>query len=116
VLFASNHQSHMDVPVILMALPGRWRAPRRDGDVEGVLQGALHAVGLHLAPVVHELAELLPGVLLLQHLPDPQREAGARQTLQYIGELTGGGWSVLIFPRASARRPARSSRFRGGVG
>ena len=26
VVFASNHQSHMDVPVILSALPGRWRA------------------------------------------------------------------------------------------
>ena len=25
VVFASNHQSHFDVPVILMALPGRWR-------------------------------------------------------------------------------------------
>ena len=30
VIFASNHQSHMDVPVILLALPGRWRARRRD--------------------------------------------------------------------------------------
>jgi hypothetical protein len=26
VIFASNHQSHMDVPVILSALPGRWRS------------------------------------------------------------------------------------------
>src|SRR4051812_22777822 len=26
VIFASNHQSHMDVPVILAALPGRVRA------------------------------------------------------------------------------------------
>src|SRR5687768_3457373 len=26
VVFASNHQSHFDVPVILMALPGAWRA------------------------------------------------------------------------------------------
>ena len=34
--------------------------------------------------------------------PLPQREAGARQTLQYIGELTGGGWSVLIFPGGPA--------------
>ena len=25
VIFAANHQSHMDVPVILAALPGKWR-------------------------------------------------------------------------------------------
>ena len=30
--------------------------------------------------------------------PLPQREAGARQTLRYIGEVTGDGFSVLIFP------------------
>ena len=26
VVFASNHLSHLDVPVILAAMPGRWRA------------------------------------------------------------------------------------------
>ena len=30
--------------------------------------------------------------------PLPQREAGARETLRYIGELASDGWSVLIFP------------------
>ena len=30
--------------------------------------------------------------------PLPQREAGARQTLRYIGEVTGDGFSLLIFP------------------
>ena len=30
--------------------------------------------------------------------PLPQREAGARQTLRYIGEVAGDGYSVLIFP------------------
>src|SRR5687767_9136858 len=34
------------------------RAPG-DGDAEGVLQGALHLVWIHLAAAVHELAELL---------------------------------------------------------
>ena len=34
--------------------------------------------------------------------PLPQREAGARQTLRYIGEVTGDGFSVLIFPGGRA--------------
>ena len=40
VIFAANHQSHMDTPVILAALPARLPLPRRAGDGEGVLQGA----------------------------------------------------------------------------
>jgi long-chain acyl-CoA synthetase len=48
--------------------------------------------------------------------PIPQREAGARHTLQYIGELTGGGWSILIFPEG-VRSPTGSMQpFRGGIG
>ena len=42
VIFAANHQSHMDVPVILAALPrqdGARRVATSDG--EGIFQGAL---------------------------------------------------------------------------
>ena len=41
VIFAANHQSHFDTPAILQALPPRVALPRRAGDGEGVLQGAL---------------------------------------------------------------------------
>ena len=49
--------------------------------------------------------------------PLPQREAGARQTLHYIGELTGDG---LVDPDLSRRACARTTGdikpFRGGIG
>ena len=49
--------------------------------------------------------------------PLPQREAGARQTLQYIGELTG---ERLVDPDLSrgacGRRPGDIKPFRGGIG
>ncbi len=41
VIFAANHQSHMDTPAILWALPGRWRYRVGGGDGQGVLQGPL---------------------------------------------------------------------------
>ncbi len=44
--------------------------------------------------------------------PLPQREAGTRQTLRYIGEVAGDGYSILIFPEGR-REP---SPFRPGVG
>ena len=48
--------------------------------------------------------------------PLPQREAGTRQTLRYIGELTGAGWSVLIFPEGVRADTGDMKPFRGGIG
>jgi long-chain acyl-CoA synthetase len=48
--------------------------------------------------------------------PIPQREAGARHTLRYMGELTSSGWSVLIFPEGVRSPTGQIKPFRGGVG
>jgi 1-acyl-sn-glycerol-3-phosphate acyltransferase len=48
--------------------------------------------------------------------PLPQREAGARQTLRYIGEVTGDGFSVLIFPEGVRSETGAMTTFRGGIG
>jgi long-chain acyl-CoA synthetase len=48
--------------------------------------------------------------------PIPQREAGARHTLQYIGEVTGGGASILLFPEGMRSPTGPMTEFRGGIG
>jgi long-chain acyl-CoA synthetase len=48
--------------------------------------------------------------------PLPQREAGARQTLKYMADLTGAGWSVLIFPEGMRSETGNIKPFRGGIG
>ena len=48
--------------------------------------------------------------------PLPQREAGARQTLRYIGEVTGDGFSILIFPEGVRSQTGEMAPFRGGIG
>ena len=48
--------------------------------------------------------------------PIPQREAGARHTLQYIGEVTGGGMSILLFPEGVRSPTGQMKPFRGGIG
>ena len=98
VIFASNHQSFMDTPVIMAALPRRWRyrlAPAM----------AKEFFAAHFSPEGHgrvlRLATSLGfylAALLFDAFPIPQREAGARQTLRYMGELLEDGFSVLIFP------------------
>jgi len=116
VIFAANHQSHMDVPVILAALPGRWRAA-----VAPAMQKEFFKA--HFFPAAYSRRDRFTSTLLyylaafyFNAFPLPQREAGARQTLQYIGELTGAGWSILIFPEGARADSGQMLPFRGGIG
>ncbi len=115
VIFASNHQSHMDVPAILAALPGRWRARVAPAMAKEFFKA-------HFFPAEHTWKQWFTNTLnyylasfYFNAFPLPQREAGARQTLQYIGELAGEGWSVLIFPEG-LRSSEGVQPFRGGIG
>ena len=54
--------------------------------------------------------------LYFNAFPLPQREAGTRQTLSYVGELLGDGWSVLIFPEGERSTSGDVKPFRGGIG
>ena len=54
--------------------------------------------------------------LFFNAFPLPQREAGARQTLRYIGDLAGDGYSILIFPEGKRSDAGEIGRFRPGVG
>jgi hypothetical protein len=46
--------------------------------------------------------------------PLPQREAGARQTLRYAGELISNGFSVLIFPEGKRTDHGEIAHFAPG--
>jgi long-chain acyl-CoA synthetase len=116
VVFAANHQSHLDVPVILSALPGRWRARVAPAMAKEFFKA-------HFFPEQHTAWQVFTNrlnyylaALFFNAFPLPQREAGARQTLRYIGEVTGDGFSVLIFPEGVRSNTGEMKRFRGGIG
>ncbi|MBI3401869.1 MAG: 1-acyl-sn-glycerol-3-phosphate acyltransferase, partial [Acidobacteria bacterium] len=54
--------------------------------------------------------------LFFNAFPLPQREAGARQTLRYIGRVLEDGYSVLIFPEGKRTDAGEIDRFRPGIG
>jgi long-chain acyl-CoA synthetase len=116
VIFAANHQSFMDGPVIMAALPPRWRysmAPAMGKEM----------FAAHFFPAEHGRSAWLTNslnyylaVLFFNAFPLPQREAGARQTLRYIGDLLAEGTSVLIFPEGRRAKTGVIDTFRPGIG
>jgi long-chain acyl-CoA synthetase len=116
VVFASNHQSHMDVPVILSALPGRWRARVAPAMAKEFFKAHFFPAGFTWRERFTNTLNYYLAAFYFNAFPLPQREAGARQTLQYIGELTGDGWSILIFPEGLRSATGDIKPFRGGIG
>lgn len=116
VIFAANHQSHMDTPAILAALPAAWRH-------RVAVAMAKEYFGAHFHPESHGRAETavstglyLAAALFFNAFPLPQREAGTRRTLRYIGELLNEGWSVLIYPEGERTEAGEIRGFRPGIG
>ena len=115
VIFAPNHQSHMDVPAILMALPYRWRKR-----VAPAMSKEFFAAHFH--PDRHSLGKRFTSglnyylsTLFFNAFPLPQREAGALGTLRYAGELTSEGWCVLVFPEGKRTVHGEMHPFQPGV-
>ena len=109
VLFAATHASHVDVPVILKALPPPWR--RRIAPA--VLQEYFFPPGTGGAR--RTLAYLLTcGVF--NAFPLPQRMGQIRDSLRYAGELVDAGYCPLVFPEGRRTEDGRIQAFRPGVG
>jgi long-chain acyl-CoA synthetase len=116
VVFAANHQSHMDTPAIMLALPGRWRYHLAPAMAKEFFKA-------HFNPRSYSRREWFTNSLnyylscqFFNAFPLPQREAGTRQTLRYIGDVLGDGYSVLIFPEGKRTETGAIGRFMPGVG
>ncbi len=116
VIFAANHQSHMDTPVILTALPARWRYRTATAMAKEFFKAHFFPEQYGRAAWFTNSLNYYLAALMFNAFPLPQREAGARQTLQYIGELIANDWSVLIFPEGKRSDAGEIQRFMPGVG
>jgi long-chain acyl-CoA synthetase len=116
VIFAANHQSHMDTPVILAALPPRWRYRTATAMAKEFFKAHFFPDEYGRKARFTNSLNYYLAALFFNAFPLPQREAGARQTLQYIGDLIADGWSVLIFPEGKRSDHGEINRFMPGVG
>jgi long-chain acyl-CoA synthetase len=116
VIFAANHQSHMDVPVILAALPGSWRRRVATAMAKEFFKAHFFPEGYTRGKRLARSLEYYMSAAFFNTFPLPQREAGARQTLRYTGDLINEGFSVLIFPEGKRTDHGEIAPFRPGVG
>jgi long-chain acyl-CoA synthetase len=106
-IFASNHQSHFDAPVILSALPARWRyriSPAAAKEFFDLRSRFANALNYYLASLVFNI------------FPLPQRESGAREAMRHAGALVAEGYSILIFPEGRRSEHGEIGHFQPGVG
>lgn len=116
VIFAANHQSHMDTPAIMAALPASRRYRLAPAMAKEFFADHFHPEGVPAArrwamTVLYYLV-----ALCFNPFPLPQREAGSREALRYMGALASRGYSILIYPEGRRTDAGEIEPFRPGVG
>ena len=114
-VFAANDQSQFYTPVILKALPRKWRGRLAVAMGMDFFEPYFH-------PEHHTLWEHLTtgglyrlAALFFNGFPLSQKEPVVRQTLRYMGELATDGVSILIFPEGHRTEHGEIKTFQPGV-
>jgi long-chain acyl-CoA synthetase len=115
VIFAANHQSHFDTPAVLMALPQARRHRVAVAMAKEFFAAHFAPAGRPWRAVLTNRINYVLAALYFNAFPLPQREVGTRQTLRYVGDLVGDGYSVLIFPEGRRTDRGEIAPFRQGV-
>jgi len=100
----------MDVPAILAALPRRWRYR-----VAPAMRKEFFHEHFHGRSFTNSLNYYL-SALFFNAFPIPQHEAGALETIRYMGEMANRGWCILIFPEGKMTDAGEIASFQPGVG
>ena len=100
VVFASNHASHVDAPLLLTSVPAPWRSRLVVGAAADYffatrVTGALSALALGAIPI--------------------DRTRVNRRSADLASSLIDEGWSLLIFPEGGRSPDGWGQPFRGGA-
>ncbi len=116
VIFAPNHQSHMDVPAIMAAVGSPWRYRLSPAMRRGFFEAHFHPQGKGLGHWFTNSLNYYLAALFFHAFPIPQHESGTLEAMRYIGEITGAGDCPLIFPEGRMTDEGEIAPFQPGVG
>lgn len=100
VIFAANHQSHLDAPLMLTSIPEPWRhrmvvGAAADYFFTSRARSALSALAMGAFPI--------------------ERSKVTRRSADQAAALLGEGWSLLIFPEGGRSPDGWAQDHRGGA-
>jgi 1-acyl-sn-glycerol-3-phosphate acyltransferase len=100
VIFAANHSSHLDAPLVMSVLPEPWRhklvtLAAADYFFDSKLKGAYFAFALNAVPI--------------------ERVKVSRQSADRAEALIAEGWNLLIFPEGGRSPDGWGQAHRGGA-
>jgi 1-acyl-sn-glycerol-3-phosphate acyltransferase len=100
VIFAPNHHSHLDTPLMVTAVPQPWQsklavAAAADYFFDKRLKGAAAALALNALPI--------------------DREVTGRKSSDMIRGLVEDGWSLVIYPEGGRSPDGWGQEFKGGA-
>ena len=100
VIFAANHHSHVDTPLLITSIPEPWRHKLVVGAAADYffatrVTGALSALAIGAIPI--------------------ERTRVNRKSADLAAELIDDGWSILIFPEGGRSPDGWGQPFRGGA-
>ncbi len=101
VIFVANHCSHVDTPLVLNALPARWR--RR----AAVVAAADYFYGDRKLAIAVSLA--------FGTVPLERKGGRGRSSTDSLKPLVGDGWSLVFFPEGTRSRDGRVGHLRVGA-
>jgi long-chain acyl-CoA synthetase len=115
-LLISNHVTDVDAPLIISALPMRWRsrlAIAMSGEYLRDWRYPPETADWFTRLRYRVQYALAAGLFNVFSLP---RQSGFRQSFTYAGEAMDHGFSVLIFPEGTETKDGRLQPFRAGIG
>jgi long-chain acyl-CoA synthetase len=116
VIFAANHQSHMDLPAVMLAMPARWRYRSSPAMMKEFFKAHFFPAEFPTKRVLWIRFWYYMACQFFNAFPIPQREAGTRQTLRYMGEVLADDYSIVIFPEGARHREGEIAPFMPGIG
>jgi 1-acyl-sn-glycerol-3-phosphate acyltransferase len=100
VVFVANHNSHIDTPIILRALPWEWRH-----------RTAVAAA----ADYFYRDRRIARLVSLVFNTVPVHRQGGGIEDLEHVERLLGERWNLLVYPSGTRVREGADRRLRTGA-